>query len=69
MVAIVTMGSDDGQKIFADYIIKAKPLDEYRSEHFVGHFEPQWDAAPVCCGSAGWPVSLQKFADKSNLIL
>ena len=57
LIALVTLGSVDGAKIFGDYIIKAKPLDKYNGTPFMGHFEPQWDASPVCCGKGSWPVS------------
>ncbi|CAG7786207.1 unnamed protein product [Allacma fusca] len=54
----VTLGSTDGAKIFDRYIIKALPLNKTYGREFLGHFEPQWDAEPVCCNGVTFPNML-----------
>jgi len=64
----VTLGSEDGKVLFNGYVITAKRIEpENKLGAVIGHFEPQWDASPICCGDGNVPNMLESANDRVKL--
>ena len=61
LALLVVLGSNYGE-IFNGYLVAARKVSTVNGNQvlgdFIGHFEPQWDAGPVCCNGVKIPVKL-----------